>query len=131
MKYPKTIGACIDLAFEIRAERQEKSRAYDAEIGEMKANEKLLEDHILNSFSKSDIDGAKGKIATAAIKRSTVGKITDWPTLCKYVKENDAWDLLYKRITNEAYNARLEVGEAVPGTEPFQKMDLSLTKIGK
>lgn len=128
-KFPKTLGACVDLAYEQRSKRIEQQREFDAQIEELKASEKEIFDHILRTFKKSDIEGAKGKTATAAVVRTTVPSVTDWPKVFAYIEAHDAWDLMERRMARVAYRDRLQNKEVIPGVEPFEKVDLSLTKL--
>jgi hypothetical protein len=128
--FPKALGECIDLAYTIRAARIEKQREFDAEIAVMKKEEQLLEDHILDKFDKSELNGAKGNVASASLIILAVPQAKDWNKIYAFIKENNAFDLLEKRLARLAFRDRLEAGVVVPGVEVFQKQDLSLTKIG-
>lgn len=131
MKMPKTLGACVDLAFSLRNARIEKQREYDAEIAEMKRQEEEIKEHIINSFKKSDINGAKGKTATISIVPVIIPQPKDWPAIYAYIKKNDAFDLMERRLHKGAFKDRLENGEKVPGVEVFEKLDISINKIGE
>jgi hypothetical protein len=126
MKFPTKLGACVDAAYTLRAKRLEIEKKAE----EVKAEETALKDHIIATFSKADIDGAKGKVASASISRSVKANAKDWPSIWEYIVENEAFDLVERRINNKAYRDRLEAGESIPGTESFDVVTLSLTKIG-
>lgn len=125
-KFPTTIGACIDELYELRAKRL----AGQKEVDRVKAIEQMYEDHILANFTKTDLRGAKGDIATAAIKKSTVYNIDDWSAYTQWVHDNEAYDCLQKRLSSTAIAARFDNGEEVPGVSTFEKVSLSLTKAG-
>lgn len=125
-KFPAKLGACVDMAYTLRAERLE----IEKQAEEVKAKESALKDHIIATFSKADIDGAKGKVASASITRSVKGNVKDWPSVWGYIVDHDAYDLMERRLNNKAYRDRLAGGETIPGTEPFDVVSLSLTKIG-
>lgn len=127
MDFPSKLGEAIDLLYKLRAERLEAQ----GKVDEMKAKESALHDHILNSFEKSELEGGKGEVASASVKRTTTMRITDWEAFYKYVAENGAFDLLQRRGNDAAFRARLEDNLTVPGTEPFQVVSLSLTKAGR
>lgn len=131
MKLPKTTGAVIDALYKIRTERIEFQRKCDAEVAQMKAAETELKDHLIATLGKSSLDGAKGKLATVAVVRTTVPSVKDWPAVYEYVRENDAFDLFEKRLNKTAFRDRLEAGEAVPGCEVVEVVDLSLNKTSK
>ena len=126
IKYPKTIGACIDALYQQRAERLGAQQQVDL----MKKAEDELEQHILGQFDKVDLNGAKGRLATAGIKRTTTYNISDWPTYVAYVSKKKAWDMLQKRCAVQAVASRFDNGEVVPGIETFVKVSLSLNKAG-
>lgn len=124
MKFPKTIGACIDTLYQLRQKRGGIERQADV----IKEKEGELEKHILDTFTKTDLDGARGKLAVAGIAQSTVPTVKDWDKLYAYIKKEGAFDLLQRRVSSSAYRERLDVEEVVPGVEPFTLIKLSLKK---
>lgn len=124
MGHPKTIGACIDQMYKLRAKRQQ----IEKQAEDVKQQEAELEKHILDSFNKTDLDGARGKLAVAGITQSTVPTVKDWDQLYRYIKKEGAFDLLQRRVSATAYRERLEAEEVVPGVEPFNVIKLSLKK---
>ena len=127
MAYPKTIGACIDLCYDLRAKRLEIEKKADT----LKEEQKGLEEHIIQTFDKTDIDGAKGSKATAAITRTTVPSIIDYAAFAAYILKTKQLDLLERRASKSACQARWDDKVVVPGVEPFVKIGLSLTKSNK
>ena len=85
-EYPKTIGACIDMLYEQRAVRLQLQKTID----NAKAEEAKLQDHIIETFGKSEIRGAKGDVATAAIKSEVVVTLEDWDTFLAGVIKAEA-----------------------------------------
>lgn len=125
-KFPKSLGACIDKLYGLRAKRLAAQKKVDA-MGSM---ETAYENHILNTFAKADLDGAKGKTATAGIKRQTIYAIKDWEEFTTFVAKTKQWDLMRKQAGSTACRERYENGEEIPGIEPIAKISLSLTKAG-
>ena len=128
-KFPKSLGECIDAAYQFRAERLERQKQFDDEIKFLKQREDEIEEHILKSFDKADIEGAKGSLCTASVQRMTVPSVKDWPAVFAWVSKKKAWDLLERRMARVAYRDRTEAGEQIPGVEPFVKVSLSLTRV--
>ena len=124
MKFPKTLGACVDLLYRLREERQ----AIQREAEKVEEKEKALREHVLNSFDKSAIEGARGKAATASISRQTVATVKDWDAFYAHILKSKSFDLLQKRVSDSAFRERLEAQETVPGVEPFIVVKLSVTK---
>jgi len=125
-RYPKTIGGCIDMLYEQRAERLKLQKVVDT----AKAEEGKLEDHILNTFGKAELRGAKGDVATASIKSDTVVSLTDWDAFINWASQPGNRDCLRKQPGSTAVKERWAHGEEVPGVESLVKISLSLTKAG-
>lgn len=125
---PGTIGACIDALYQARAERLEYQRSVEEKLDALKAREKELEEHILQTFDKQQVEGTRGQLATASIARKAVPVIEDWSALAAHVVETGATDLLIKQVNQAAVRERWEALNAVPGVGVFHKVSLSLTK---
>lgn len=125
LKMPTTIGATIDLLWSLRESR----KAAEAAVTEIKEKEAAVEAHLMNNFDKSGLDGAKGKYGLATLKRSTVADVTDWPAFYSYIQRNKAWELLQKRPAITAIRERWDAHKTIPGVEPKEVVQLSLTKV--
>jgi hypothetical protein len=122
---PASIGEAIDLLYQMRATRLERQK----QIDEAQAQETALKQHIIANFDVINLEGAKGHIATASIKRSTQANVTDWVAFREYIVENGAWDLVQKRTSITGLKDRWDNKEVIPGVESFTVIDLSLTKV--
>lgn len=125
VKMPVTIGATIDLLFTLREQRKQA----EAVVNEFKEKESAIEAHLMGNFGRSDLDGAKGKLANAVIKHSTVAEVTDWDAYYAYIGKQKAWDLLQKRPAITALRARWDAGKTVPGVAAKEITTLSITKV--
>lgn len=125
MEEPKqSIGQTIDSLYELRAKRL----ALGKQIDDMKAQESKLRVIIITQLRELGLDGGKGSLATASITSSREARVTDWPALWKWMKENDAFDMVQKRVAVTAARARWDEGVVIDGVEEFELDDLSLTK---
>lgn len=120
----KSIGQQIDA---LRLKDNEIAKQ-EAIVKKLKQDRELLEKRLLRSFDKDDIEGAKGKIGVASIKRSSFPSIKDRHKFIKYILKNKAWDLFQNRIAARAYFDRLEEGESVPGVAVFEKIKVSVKR---
>lgn len=121
--FPKSLGACADLLYQMRTKRLEAVKA----AAELKAEENRLKEHIINTLPK-DSGGAVGKTHKVIVVTKTKQQVKDWDKFWVYVAKNKAWDLLQKRISDTAVQARIDDGKKLPGVEPFVVVDVSLTK---
>lgn len=130
LKYPvpKTIGAAIDLLQKVRAERKKIQAKADDE----KEQENEIERIIFDRFRKSDLEGARGKLAQASIKSSDVPTFEDWDKFAKHLEKHPQdVVLLQRRLSVEACRERFEAKQTIPGIGIFTKVSLSLTKLKK
>lgn len=126
IEFPTSIGACIDKLYELRAQRLDAQKAVDLN----KEIEKQYENHILETFTKTELNGAKGNVATAGISKTTAYQINDWDEFTAYVAANNAWELMRKQPTQAACAERFINGATIPGIEAFQSVKLTLNKAG-
>jgi hypothetical protein len=119
-----SIGTMIDSLYDLRAQRL----AIEKQVEELKARETATKEEILFILKESGLEGAKGEVATASIQYKIKANVTDWDAVYSYIRDNDMFALLQKRLTTTLWAALQEDGILVPGTEPMALTDLSLTK---
>lgn len=125
-KPPKSIGACADLLYKLKAERSAAQKIVD----KIEADEKALKEHIINILPKSETTGAAGKLCRVTVVTKDVPQIKDIKKFLAYVKKTDSFDLMQRRLSIEAVNARLEAGDKLPpGLEIFKAVTLSVNKV--
>ena len=118
------IGDKIDKLYELRAIRLDLSR----EVDEMKAKEVAMKQDIMDELDAVGLAKATGQKATAGRTCKIQPTVLDWDQVFDYIKNNDAFDLVQRRISNLAWKERLDSGILIPGTESIDVWDLSLTK---
>jgi hypothetical protein len=125
-KFPKSMGACADLLFDIRTKRL----AADKIAEELKGQETALKNHIIDNLDKSS-DGAIGKHHMVRVTRKPKPRVITekWNEFFAWVSKNKAWDVVQKRLSDTAVLDRIEAGKRIPGVEIFQAIDVSLTKV--
>lgn len=121
--FPKGMGACADLLHDLREDRL----AADKVAAALKVREEELKTHIINNLPK-DSGGAIGQRYKVDVDRKKKMRVKDWPIFYAYVAKTKAWDLVQKRLAEQALADRLADGKKVPGLEPFDYVSISLTK---
>lgn len=126
-KLPKSMGACADLYFEAR----QKRLAADKAAAELKAEEVRIANYIIDNLDKNST-GAAGKHHRVQVITKVKHRVNPekWNDFYKWVAKNNAFDLLQKRLSDEALRDRLANSKAkIPGVEPFNAVTISLTKV--
>lgn len=125
-KVPKDLGAAIDGLDDLRDAR----RAITSRAEKAKENETAFEESIFGLFDKAKLEGARGKVAQASIKRSEVPTFDNPDEFFSHLKKHpEDIDLLQRRLSTEAARERWNAGVAIPGVGKFTKVSLSLTKV--
>jgi hypothetical protein len=124
---PRSIGRTADLYNDVRQLRL----AMEKEAEKVKARETELREYIIANLSKSDDTGAAGLRYRAQIVSKDVPRAMDWAKVHAFIRDNDRFDLLQKRLGEKAVMDMWEQGEAIPGVEVVKVPDVSITKIGR
>lgn len=109
---------------------REQKRGLEAQIKEVNVNIQACNDWLIQKYTEVGTTTARGRMASATITETIVPTIDDWNLVQKYIMENDAMYLVYRRISSGPWRELLDTGEVVPGIEPFTKRAISLRKLG-
>jgi hypothetical protein len=123
---PLTMGRCADLLKDV----QQLRLSMEKEVEEVKARESEIKEHIINNLSKSEDTGAAGLRYRVQVVMKRKTKVIDWSLLHSWIRKNDRFDMLQKRLSDTAAQDWQEQEQRVlPGCEIINLPDLSITKI--
>lgn len=118
------LGPLIDKLYATREQRLQISKQVDA----LKVQEREMRTTIIEMLEKVGLAKASGHLATCGIVTTTEPVVEDWDLVHGYIRENNRFDLLQKRISTVAWRDLLSEGFMVPGTGSQEVVDVSLTK---
>jgi len=124
-KMPKTLGLCADELYNTREQR----KALQKEVDALTEKESLIKEHLINNLPKSDASGVTGKLVRVTAVTKTVAQVKDWDKFYAYIKKNNAFDLMQRRVSEAAVQERWEGKKKVPGVEPFNVVSISINKV--
>jgi hypothetical protein len=101
----------VDAYISIRAQRLQLER----QVNELKEQEDLLNGHIINHLRIQGMTAVGGKAGFVKLRELDEPEVQDWTLLYEFIKNNDAWELLHRRVGSTAVKERWEAGEQVPG----------------
>ena len=87
-----------------------------------------LQERFILSAKAAGTEYARGALGSATIVETVVPTIEDWDLVAEYIKENDALYLLHRRVSSVAWKELQDMGEEIPGIEPYTKVSVSLRK---
>lgn len=112
---PQKLGVIID---EYRALYDERAEL-NAQSKELTRQMEELEAELIKRMDEAGLDSAKGKCASLRLEEKPMPNITDWDAVYNYIKENEAWYLLERRVTQRAYQELVQSGEEIPGIKTY------------
>jgi hypothetical protein len=108
----------------IRAQRLELDR--QSKI--VKEAEDDLQKVIISKMREQDFKVLGSNTGTVKLHESDEPVAENWSEIWDYVKANDAWELLHKRITVTAIKERWGDGIAIPGVGKVTTYKLTVSK---
>ena len=125
---PKGLGTKIDRYFTLRAERL----ALEKKVSKIKVKEGDVKDDLITLLTKAKLDSASGKNGTISIKHPKVGQVVDWPKLYAWIRKNNAFELMQRRLNQSDYDQRLEqhprlAKTGIPGVDQITVTKFSAT----
>jgi hypothetical protein len=94
-----TQGQLIDQIFETR----EKMRALEKQITTLRTDKDVLEKQLLDQLDAQGVQSISGHLATAYISESIVPSVDDWDSFHAFVRKNNAFYLLQRRVNAAPY----------------------------
>lgn len=108
----------FDAADQARLALQRELKKLEEEASKLKAK-------LITELESSNVPAIGCDTATFSLVEKEVPTVQDWPVLYAYIKEEDAFDLLQRRLSNEAVEVRWADGVVVPGVVKFPVTKLS------
>lgn len=99
----------------------------ERQVAEMEKLEKVLKDAIIAKAKHEGLTAVGAKQGLVKINSLIEPRADDWPSVYAYIKENDAFDLLHRRLTSDAVKARWENGVEIPGVGKAEVWKLSVS----
>jgi hypothetical protein len=119
-----SIGSLIDKAFKLAAVYEAAAEKAEKAKAELTAAQGL----VIATLKSQGLDGARGKLGLASLVEEEHPDVDDWEALYKFIVENDAFELLHRRVSRSAWQERLAAGEVIPGVGKFPKTRLSMRR---
>ena len=127
LNLPKVSSHLPDLVDAYIAKRDERLKL-DKEAAALKEHEDDLHKVIIAKLREQGATAYGGLRGVVKMHENVEPNVEDWPQTYEYIKANDAWELLHKRITVTAVKERWDAGEAVPGVGRVTKYKLTVSK---
>ena len=119
------LGELIDKRQALKAEVAAMTAAADAKQKEVDE----LERTIKTIMKDAGLEIAAGMTGKVAIRHETVPNVTNWGEFHEYIRTNNAFYLLQRRVTTTAFKEVIDSGETIPGVTAVPITKMSFTSI--
>jgi len=104
--------------------------ALNKQVKELKEKRFDIEASILATFEEigHGMTSISTDAGTVSIRETLVANVDDWDAFYEWIYQTKSGHLLERRVANIAFREMNELGEHIPGLEPFMKKSVSLTK---
>jgi hypothetical protein len=110
--------------YETRAKRLE----LDRESARLQVEEDKLKYELIKAHDAGD--NLSSRLYLFSYSEKPVPYVEDWAKLTQWIIDNDAPDVLQKRLTESAIMARIREGHVIPGVTVIQKPVVLVEKVG-
>ena len=108
------IDDVIKTFIKLRNKKEKLEREHTAKIKGIKENLNKLQAYIKQ---QADIDGVtsfKTSEGTASIVTKDFAQVADWDAVLAFIKKEEAWDMLEKRVSKSAVKGYIDNNKDVP-----------------
>lgn len=118
-------GQLADQLYRAREERY----ALQHRVDTMKEEETKLGDQLRAALLKLEGQTVGGKLARVTLKIKQVPRAVNWDATWRHIQKTGEFDLLHKRLNEEAVRARWDAKQTVPGVQAEAVSTLSVEKL--
>ncbi len=85
-----------------------------------------ISEQVLAAMNEMGTDSTRTAHASMSASTQIVANVKDWDSLYQFIRDNDAFFLLQKRVSNTAWREQRELTGDIAGTEAYEKVSLNL-----
>lgn len=114
----------------IRAKRAEIKKAYEEEDDKLKADLAKIEAVLLNHLNTTNTDAVRTEAGTFYRQQEIIPSASDWQAFYDWIKENDAFDALERRVKKTFVSEYMEAHEGAipPGVSVYRTFVVRVRK---
>ena len=124
-----TVDKVIGTYIELRNKKESIEATAKEKVAKIKEQLSKLEVWIKEKADTDGVDSFKTSNGTAFLKTTDYAQVADWDAVLEFIKDNDAFDLLEKRVSKTAVRAYIEADKSVPsGINYGTRLDVNVRK---
>lgn len=124
-----TVDSAIGAYMVLRRKKEAIESKVKEEVSEIKAKMEKLEAWIKQQADAQGVTSFKTPHGTAFLTTTDYANVADWDAVLNYIRDNEAYDMLEKRISKMAVRGYIEQNKAVPpGVNYGTKLEVNIRK---
>lgn len=124
-----TVDAVIKKYMELRVEKEAIEADVKARVDTIKTSMEKLEAWLKLKLDADGLTSFKTDHGTAFLTTTDFANVEDWDAVLRFIREEEAFDMLEKRISKTAVRAYIDATKEVPpGVKYGTKLDINIRK---
>lgn len=124
-----TVEQVVATYLKLRRKKEEIEAETKDRVADVKAKMTKLESWLMQKADEDGVTSFKTPAGTAFVTSTDFANVADWDAVLTFIKENDAFDMLEKRVSKTAVRAHMdETGDVPPGITYGSKLGVNIRK---
>jgi len=125
------VGDVIHTYMKLRDQKAAIEGEVKERVSELKAKMEKLEAYLKTQMDAQGLTSFKSDYGTAFLTTTDYANVADWDATLNFIRDNDAYDMLEKRVSKIAVRGYIETTKAVPpGINYGTKLEVNIRKPG-
>jgi hypothetical protein len=126
-----SIGDVIRTYMKLRDQKAAIEAQLKDQVAAIKVKMEKLEAYLKTQMDAQGLTSFKSEYGTAFLTTTDYANVADWDAVLNFIRENEAYDLLEKRVSKIAVRGYIERMKAVPpGINYGTKLEVNVRKPG-
>ena len=124
-----TVDAVIKKYMKLREKKALVEATIKEELDKIKADMTKLEAFLKAKLDADGLTSFKTEYGTAFLTTTDFANVEDWDAVLRFIREEDAFDMLEKRVSKTAVRGYIDANKEVPpGIKYGTKLDINIRK---
>ena len=124
-----TVEQVVETYLKLRRKKEAVENETKAKVAAIKDSMTKLESWLMQKADEDGVTSFKTTAGTAFVTTTDFANVADWDAVLTFIKENDAFDMLEKRVSKTAVRAHMdETGDVPPGITYGSKIGINVRK---
>lgn len=131
MSTTPNVGDVIRTYIKLRDQKAAIEAETKERVADLKAKMEKLEAYLKAQMDAQGLTSFKSDYGTAFLTTTDYANVADWDAVIRFIRDNEAYDMLEKRVSKIAVRGYIEANKAVPpGITYGTKLEVNIRKPG-